>query len=112
MLKIESIAARKPLNFVIPRAEVEYLRHVVGPERDDLQLYATIAFNRLANKICSQCGNKTDVSRLIECSECQLTHYCNRECMDQHATTHQRWCCQPDGKRDSGYLQVVILETK
>lgn len=102
MLKLESL----PVQFIIPREEVEYLRQYIGPERTDLQLYQMIAYNRLVNKICSHCGN---MDALLECSDCHLTHYCDTACLDAHLPQHREWCCNVDGQRDKGYLEVVMV---
>jgi len=71
-----------------------------------------LAFNRLANRICEECGDKSDLTALSICSDCALSWYCSKECQRQHWDTHKLRCCKRTGPLDTGYQAIALLETK
>jgi hypothetical protein len=48
-----------------------------------------LTFNLLANRICEQCGDKRDLTKLFICGSCALAWYCSKECQERHWSTHK-----------------------
>ena len=78
----------------------------------DVQIRAMLVINRIQNRICNQCWNKSNVAALLWCSDCQMTFYCSVECQKKDWEQHQEWCCQPDGPPDQGPNQTAMLSVK
>lgn len=69
-----------------------------------------LAFNRLSNRICEACGDKSDIRKLSICTDCCLSWYCSKECQVRHWSTHKQRCCNINGPLDNGYQQIAILK--
>ena len=69
-------------------------------------------FNLLANRICEQCGDKSDITRLSICGSCALAWYCSKECQEKHWPTHKLRCCKKDGPLNKGYQAMAICKMK
>jgi hypothetical protein len=108
--RFETIVAR------LPRAEVTRLLSLVK-EPPTCDVRAAIAYNRITNRICNFCHDKSDTSLLLACGGCQMTYYCGKICQynDWHhnvpsLTKHREWCCQLGAQADNGPNQMAILQ--
>ena len=69
-------------------------------------------FNLLANRICEQCGDKSDITQLSICGSCALAWYCSKECQEKHWPTHKLRCCKKDGPLNKGYQAIAVCKKK
>lgn len=102
------------INYV-PDADVTYLKNFISCDEvphGDFQLKMMIAQNRYMNKICDYCWNKKNPSKLLVCSGCYLTFYCNIECQRKHWNKHKLRCRKTDGPLDDGPQKIIIFEKK
>lgn len=98
----------------LPKSEVSYVQRLfVGVDEDtpsDEYVRIMLASNRIMNKICNFCGKKNIEYSM--CEECCCTWYCkNSDCKNKDSVTHSKWCCKPDGPRDTGYMATVLIKT-
>ena len=59
----------------IPNSDVDYLLNVTkepSTQQERTKLSQMLAFNRLANRICENCGDKKDITKLSICNDCGL----------------------------------------
>jgi hypothetical protein len=89
------------LNKINPRIGPELINQVSI-------LRHALAYNRLANRICEQCGDKNDIIKLMICEDCCLSWYCSKECQVKHWNTHQLRCCNEYGPLDKGYQAIFM----
>jgi hypothetical protein len=98
----------------IPNSEVTKLVNALPPGmmegKPPLSIKANIALNRLINRICDHCLNKSDVENLKWCNKCKLTFYCSIACQRAKRDQHSKWCCQQDGPPDDGPQSTIILK--
>ena len=101
----------------LPHADVEKIVPLMvddpKPLHEKVQQAAMMCtFNLLSNRICEQCGDKSDIVRLSLCGSCALAWYCSKECQEKHCPTHKLRCCKPDGPLNNGYQAIAILKKK
>jgi hypothetical protein len=102
----------------MPIVDLEHLLPLLKPEPNETDEDVVIKgaqmliFNRLANRICEECGDKHDIKKLSLCTDCAMCWYCNSDCQSKHWSTHVKRCCQIDGPVDEGYNKPVILKVK
>ena len=99
----------------IPNSDVDYLLNVTkepSTQQERTKLSQMLAFNRLANRICENCGDKKDITKLSICNDCGLAWYCSKECQTNHWDIHKLRCCKPDGPLDEGYQAIALLRRK
>ncbi len=113
-----------PLLGHMPTSEVEAYRrvtyrhedcHEVEKSRNDaseLDIRMMLVLNRLTNRICDRCWDKTDISSLKWCEMCKLVWYCSEKCQAKAWETHKLWCCQKNGPVDDGPMKTVVVEIK
>lgn len=75
-----------------------------------LEIAQQLCFNRLANRICENCGDKSNIIKLQICQNCCLSWYCNKECQRNHWNKHKLRCCNRNGPLDDGYQAIMMLE--
>lgn len=95
-----------------------------------IQMRQALTYNRLANRICNLCCDKSDTKRLKVCSACHMTFYCSTECQAadwngdfaSSSTTknaafagparlaHSKWCCKKDAPPDTGPMRTAIVQ--
>lgn len=71
-----------------------------------------LTINLLANRICEQCGDKSDIKKLSICGSCALAWYCSKECQEKHWPTHKLRCCKKDGPLNKGFQAIAFVKTK
>lgn len=71
-----------------------------------------LTFNLLANRICEECGDKSDITKLSICGSCALAWYCSKECQEKHWSKHQLRCCNKDGPLNDGYQAIAFAKRK
>lgn len=96
-----------PIVANLPEAETRTLAQHAD---DPTQLPIMVTFNRLSNRICNHCLDKSKVSELKWCGACQMTFYCNETCQANDWGTHKRWCCNPKAEADKGPLAVAVVK--
>ena len=103
----------------LPNSEVEQLIHLYEKsengddfEQKKLQLQCSIVLNRLMNRICNACFNKSATEKLLVCSKCNMTFYCNQNCQQKDWNSHQKWCCKQDAAPDDGPMKSVVMKLK
>lgn len=70
-----------------------------------------LVFNLLTNRICENCGDKSNIIKLKICSECCLSWYCSEKCQHEHWDSHKLRCCKPDAPLDNGYQKITLVNT-
>ena len=89
----------------VPDADVRVIQQMSTEKMTtDDYLRTMLAFNRWANRICDQCWDKSDLSKLRACSECALAFYCSTECKEKASVKHAERCCNRAGPLDDGYI--------
>jgi hypothetical protein len=96
------------INKVLPYMEADD----TSPRDKCVKVAQILAFNRLANRICEECGDKSELTALSICSDCALSWYCSKECQGKHWDTHKLRCCKRTGPLDTGYQCIAILNTQ
>ena len=99
----------------LPKSEVDYVfNHFKDlpdgdkqPSEDELR--AGLVNNRLSVPVCNFCSKKGG-STYILCAACEMTWYCDHNCQEKDAGTHEKWCCQPLGPRDMGPMATVFTK--
>lgn len=71
-----------------------------------------LTLNRLCNRICNACLDKSNPLALVACSSCGLTWYCNERCRARDQEKHQLWCCNPNAAPDDGPMATALIKTK
>ena len=57
-------------------------------------------------KSCSNCGNF--IGKLLTCSTCQCTHYCNSKCQKEDWKRHKKECCENlDVKKEQQNMENI-----
>ena len=97
----------------IPFSEANYIK---GKHESLEDAQKRVAFLRMVNPICSQCGWKPSYEKIksndfIICKKCICTQYCSSKCMKKHRDIHSIWCCNLNSERDYG-LQKLVNITK
>ena len=99
--------------------DMEHVLPLLKPEcnetDEDMVIKAAqmLTFNRLANRICEECGDKSNIKQLSLCTACCTSWYCGQTCQLKHwSTTHKHRCRQMDGPADTKYNQPVIAKVK
>jgi hypothetical protein len=77
-----------------------------------LRTRTMLVFNLLANRICEECGDKTDITKLLLCKNCHLAWYCGDECARRHWPTHGLRCGKRGGPLNRGYQAISITPVK
>jgi hypothetical protein len=101
----------------VPVADITKVLPYMGedgasPAEQCVRVSQMLAFNRLANRICEECGDKSDLTALSICGDCALSWYCSKECQGKHWDTHKLRCCKRTGPLDTGYQCIAILNTQ
>jgi hypothetical protein len=101
----------------LPEADTEVLLNVMKDDPQPLeekrkQAALMCTFNLLANRICEQCGDKSDITQLSICNSCALAWYCSKECQEKHWPTHKLRCCKKDGPLNKGYQAIAFCKLK
>lgn len=78
----------------------------------DTDVRGMMATLRYQNAICDGCWKKGAGVKLLLCSKCKLTFYCGTKCRDEHAKTHAKRCCKPDGPLDEGPQKIAFVPIK
>ena len=70
--------------------------HEIGYEEDDAICFQDRKRKKkdaaISNKVmCSSCGESNE-EKLMQCSQCKTTYYCNRTCQKSHWKEHRKVC--------------------
>lgn len=82
------------------------------PQEKRLFLRCSLVMNRLMNRICNACLDKSATEKLLACSSCQMTFYCNETCQKRDWNAHKRWCCRRDAAPDEGPMATAVVKMK
>lgn len=101
----------------LPKAEFMQIFELAGctnPSASDIETRrAQVVFNRYANRCCNLClGGAKEYKKLLLCTHCYATWYCNAECQQKDWEAHKRWCNRPDAKPDTGPLRVTVIDVR
>ncbi len=101
----------------LPIKDIEKVFNVTSEGEEPTQEKVThlaqmLTFNLLANRICEQCGDKRDLTKLSICGSCALAWYCSKECQERHWSTHKLRCCKKDGPLNTGYQAIAMVKMK
>lgn len=93
----------------LPDADVNIIMPYME-NKNDMQARASLTINRLTNRICEKCGDKSDIRCLMICKDCCLSWYCSKRCQESDWERHMLRCCRPGGPLDTGYQGIAIME--
>ena len=101
----------------LPLKDIEKVFNITSEGEEPTQEKVThlaqmLTFNLLANRICEQCGDKRDLTKLSICGSCALAWYCSKECQERHWSTHKLRCCKKDGPLNTGYQAIAMVKMK
>ena len=99
----------------IPNSDVDLILNTTkepSTEQERTKLSQMLAFNRLANRICENCGDKKDITKLSICNDCGLAWYCSKVCQINHWDTHKLRCRNVDGPLDKGFQAIALVKKK
>lgn len=100
----------------MPNADINVIAEkmtssMIHPEARYVQASQMLTFNLLSNRICEQCGYKTDIRELLICTGCCLAWYCSKTCQENHWGTHRLRCAKKDGPLNTGYQAITLVNT-
>lgn len=97
----------------LPESEVQQVIRAAGPSEPDASIRCMLVLNRLMNRICNHCLDKTNTDRLLACSACHMTFYCSTRCQQADwRRTHSKWCCNKDAAPDEGPMATTVMKIK
>ena len=70
-----------------------------------------LAFNRLANRICENCGDKKILQNYRFVMIVDYV-YCSKVCQRNHWDTHKLRCRNVNGPLDNGFQAIALLKKK
>lgn len=93
----------------VPKAEFEYLERQTGCKAN-ANRKSMMVLTRLCNPICNYCSDKSAMRRLHLCPKCEMTWYCSENCQRTDSAQHALWCCNPNGPRDTGPMEIRLVK--